>query len=192
MASTALNPATHTPPLARLVGNSWAAKISAIVIGSILLALSAKVIVPMVPVPMTMQTYAVLLLAAVGGRTIGFGAILAYLVEGAAGLPVFTVGGGLAAFAGPTGGFLIGFALTGWLVAEAVERGYAKSLLGSAVVLTLGHLVLFVPGVAWLATLFGFSKAMAAGVTPFVVGTIVKTGLAIASFWAATRLVKKA
>lgn len=192
MASTALNPATHTAPLARLVGNSWAAKISAILIGSILLALSAKVIFPMYPVSMTMQSYAVLLLAAVGGRTIGLGAILAYLVEGAAGLPIFTTGGGLAAFVGPTGGFLVGFALTGWFIAEAVERGYAKSILGSVVVLTVGHLVMFVPGVAWLATIVGFEKAIAGGLVPFIPGTIVKTGLAIASLWAANRAMKKA
>ena len=92
-----------------------------IVLGNILLVLSAKMQVPFWPVPMTMQTYVVLLLAATYGYRLGLVTIMLYLTEGLFGLPVFATGGGLWYLLGPTGGYLMGFvvatAIVGWLVA---------------------------------------------------------------------------
>jgi coniferyl-aldehyde dehydrogenase len=111
----------HVAPLrAWLAERPTAWRIGAVLIGSWLIAASSWMSAPMYPVPMTMQTYAVLIIAALGGWTVGFGAIVAYLIEGALGLPVFANGGaGLAYMAGPTGGFLLGFLLSGAIAAFA-------------------------------------------------------------------------
>jgi biotin transport system substrate-specific component len=110
--------------------------------------------------------------------------VLLYLVEGTVGLPVFAgtpeKGIGIAYMMGPTGGYLIGFvaaaALTGWLA----ERGWDRSLWRSAVALSLGHAVLFLTGLAWLAVYVGWPRAVAFGLMPFLAGTVVKTALGVA------------
>jgi biotin transport system substrate-specific component len=187
------------PLLARHLSNaSWMTKGIAILIGSLILALSAQIAVPMYPVPMSMQTYAVLIVAALGGWTVGFGAIVAYLLEGAIGLPVFANGGaGLAYMAGPTGGFLIGFAVSGAIVAFAAERGLLRTWGGAIALLTVAHLAVFLPGVAWLAGFLSMVKGMSlttalttaffSGFVPFVAGTVLKTGLAVLTVRAADR-----
>lgn len=150
-----------------------------IVLGSAALAVSAKIQVPFWPVPMTMQTLAVLLLGVGLGPWPGALAVLAYLIEGAAGLPVFAGSiAGPGALAGPTAGFLAGFApaaaLTGWLAARGGTR---TGPLGFTTMLA-GHAVVFIPGVAWLATLVGWEKAVMLGLAPFIAGTVVKSALA--------------
>lgn len=192
MASIAFFTAPSAAPLARLVGTSLAARGIAILIGSLILALSAQITVPMVPVPMTMQTYAVLIVAALGGRVIGVGAIVAYLLEGLMNAPVFAGGAfGWVAFSGPTGGFLVGFLVMGWLAAEGVERGYTRSLTGAIAVLTAAHLSVFLPGVAWLSGFVGFEKALALGFVPFIAGTVLKTALAVATLRGGERALAK-
>lgn len=152
-------------------------------LGSAVLAASAQVSLPMWPVPATLQTLAVLLLGALGGARMGMASVALYLAEGAAGLPVFAGGaGGAAALAGPTAGYLIGFLPAAWLAGQA-GRGLARQ----ALVLTAAHLVLFVPGVAWLAGFVGWEKALHAGFLLFVPGTVVKTALALATLRAARR-----
>lgn len=147
--------------------------------GSWLLALSAHVSVPMVPVPMTLQTLALLGLSGALGLRRGTAAVGAYLGQGALGLPVFAGGGGLAYMAGPTGGFLLGFLLCAALVGWAVDRGAGRHWASLLVALGLGHALVFVPGVLWLATFIGPGEAWAAGVAPFVLGTVLKTALAL-------------
>jgi biotin transport system substrate-specific component len=161
------------------------------VAGSVLLAVSAKVQVPFWPVPMTMQSLVVLMIGVAYGSRLGAATVALYLAEGAAGLPVFAgAGAGAAYMAGPTGGYLLGFvlaaALTGWLA----ERGWDRSIGRAAVTLSLGHVLLFVPGVLWLAVLFGWTKAIAFGLTPFIAATVVKTAIGVAlvgAFWSAQR-----
>jgi len=160
--------------------------------GSLLLALSAKVQVPFWPVPMTMQTFVVLVLGAAYGWRLGLATVLLYLAEGAAGLPVFAGsperGIGLAYMVGPTGGYLLGFALsalaTGWMV----ERGWGKGLLGLTLAMLIGHALILAPGVAWLAMAIGWSKAVAVGLTPFWAATALKTALAVAAILGLDRL----
>lgn len=152
----------------------------ALVAAVVALAVSAQLTVPMIPVPMTMQSFAVLVVAALGGWAYGFRAVVLYLVLGAAGLPVLADGtGGVARFTGPTGGFLFGFALVAAGIALAVARGWTRSTLGLTAVLASAHALLFVAGVAGLARVIGLDAAIAKGLEPFVLGAVVKTALAI-------------
>ena len=143
--------------------------------GSLFIALCAHIKVPMWPVPMTMQTFAVLLIGMAYGPRLGAGTVALYLAEGAAGLPVFATGAGIAYFAGPTGGYLIGFLIaafvTGWLAA----RGWDRTIPHAFAAMTLGVILIFIPGVLWLSNLIGMDKAIAAGLLPFLAGAFVKT-----------------
>ena len=157
------------------------------VIGAQLLWVSAKVHVPFWPVPMTMQTYAILALAGLAGWRVGTAAVLLYLAEGAMGLPVFSGtperGLGVAYMMGPTGGYLVGFVLS------ALIAGYACQVRGSLrfVAVLFGmiaaHLAVFIPGVAWLGTIMGYEEALMLNLTQFGVATLLKTGLAIATVY---------
>jgi biotin transport system substrate-specific component len=163
-----------------------------IVLGaSWLLALAAHVSVPMVPVPMTLQTLALLGLAGGLGLRKGTATVLAYLGQGAAGLPVFAGGGGLAYMMGPTGGFLLGFLMCAALVGWAVDRGAGRHWLSLLATLSLGHALVFVPGVLWLATFMGLYEAWLAGAAPFLLGTLLKTALAAMLLLAGGRAVRR-
>jgi biotin transport system substrate-specific component len=157
--------------------------------GSLLLVVAAKVKVPFWPVPMTLQTLAVLGLGAAYGSRLGAATVAIYLAYGLAGLPVFTNTPPLLAgplyFAGPTGGFLLGFvaaaAIAGWAAARGA--GLMRLVLGlvaaEAVILGLGCLWLALGAqMASGATGIGFEKAFAAGVFPFLIGDAVKVALA--------------
>ncbi len=159
-------------------------------VGSAVLTLSARLSIPFWPVPMTLQSLAVLLIGAGFGLRLGAATVALYLIEGAIGLPVFAGtpmhGLGLAYMMGPTGGYLVGF-----LAAAAVRRVLRRTgadrsvpkLLGA---MTLGHVVLFGFGYAWLAHLLGKDLAFTAGVEPFILGTVVKTllaGLVVPAVW---------
>jgi biotin transport system substrate-specific component len=152
--------------------------------GSLLLTISAKISVPFYPVPMTMQTFAVILIGAAFGWRLGAATVLFYLAQGAAGFPVFAgtpeKGIGLAYMAGPTGGYLLGFVagaiVAGWLA----ERGWDKSFVRLTVAMFLAHVTIFVFGTAWLGALIGYEKAWMAGVAPFYLATAFKTLLAAA------------
>lgn len=152
------------------------------VVGSLALTLSAKTQVPFWPVPMTMQTFVVLVIGLAYGWRLGAATVALYLLEGVLGLPVFAgtpeKGIGIAYMMGPTGGFLAGFvlaaALTGWLA----ERGFDRSIPTTALAMVLGNLVIYGFGVAWLAGLIGIEKAVKFGLMPFLLGDAVKVALA--------------
>ncbi len=151
------------------------------VAGSVLMALSAKTQVPMWPVPMTMQTFAVLVIGMAYGARLAGATLLLYLAEGAVGLPVFASGGGIAYFAGPTTGYLIGFLVAAVLVGHLGERGWDRSVPMTFLAMVAGTLVIFVLGVAWLSVFLGnVPAALANGLTPFIVGALVKIALAAA------------
>lgn len=152
--------------------------------GSGLLWLSAKLQIPFWPVPMTMQTFVVLVIGVAFGWKLGTATVMLYLIEGALGLPVFAGtperGIGFAYMMGPTGGYLIGFifgaALCGWLA----ERGWDRSFLRITIAMTAGHLLIFLFGWAWLSALTGsMAKAYVAGVAPFYAASLFKTLLAV-------------
>ncbi len=160
---------------------AWARVIAAALGLSLLLAISAHVQVPFWPVPMTLQTLAVLAIGGLLGPRMAAAAMLTYLAEGAAGLPVFAGtpahGIGLAYMAGPTGGYLLGLLLAAGFAGWAGRR-FARSplLLGAAM---LGAVALnYAPGVAWLATFVGWQRAVALGAAPFLLADLVKAALA--------------
>ena len=149
--------------------------------GTLVLAAAAKIQVPFYPVPMTLQTLAVLAIGAAYGARLAAATLALYLVEGLVGLPVFA--GALAGpvyMAGPTAGYLVGFvvaaALIGWLAERGWDRAWPR-LIGA---MAIGHAVIFACGFAWLALALGAEKAWAAGVAPFYAATLVKTLLAAA------------
>jgi len=174
-------------PLA-LAEASVAAKLAFIAVGTIALALSAWIKIPMVPVPMTMQTYVVLVIGALCGWRLAAATVAAYLAEGLVGLPVFASwGAGPAYLLGPTGGYLAGFVVAATAVGWLAERGGTRDLLRATLTLTFGHALIFAFGVSWLANSAGWSKAVALGLVPFVAATVLKTALAVVSVRAAGR-----
>jgi biotin transport system substrate-specific component len=151
-----------------------------VVAGTVLLALSAKIKLPLPYVPMTLQTLVVLLIGAAYGWRLGVTTVIAYLAEGAAGLPVFAGPvGGLAPLTGPTAGYLFGFVaaalITGWLS----ERGWDRSVLWLFVAMGIGHIVILAAGFAWLAfgVRLGVEKAWLVGVLPFLAASVIKNAL---------------
>lgn len=157
---------------------------------SLLTGLAAQVAIPLpfTPVPVTGQTFAVLLIGAALGARRAFLAQVLYLVEGASGLPVFAGGAaGAQVLVGPTAGYLFAFpfaaALTGWLA----ERAWDRRFLTMFVVMLLGSSVIFALGVAWLARFVPSSQVFATGLLPFLPGDVIKTSLAALVFPGAWR-----
>ena len=153
----------------------------AVVVGSLLLAVSARVQVPFWPVPMTMQTMVVVVIAMTLGSRLGTLVISAYVLEGLLGLPVFANsperGVGLAYILGPTGGYLVGFIVAGFVCGWLAERGFRSSMAMAAAANVIGTVIILALGFGWLATLIGVEKAFAVGVMPFLLGSVVKVGL---------------
>ncbi|HBQ23535.1 MAG TPA: biotin transporter BioY [Alphaproteobacteria bacterium] len=159
----------------------------AALVGSVLLTLSAKIQVPFLPVPMTLQVLAILMMAASFGRAAAVAAVMLYLVQGAAGVPVFAgtpeKGVGLAYMMGPTGGYLLGFLFMAWMVGGFVDKAKALTRHKMIGVMLLATLVMYVPGVLWLGVLFGFDQPLLAwGVFPFILGDLLKALIAGLTF----------
>ncbi|PSC04694.1 biotin transporter BioY [Alsobacter soli] len=169
---------------ARADAAGFARSVFLALVGTALLTLSAKIKVPFYPVPMTMQTLVVLVLGAAYGSRLAAATVVAYLLEGALGLPVFADtperGVGLAYMMGPTGGYLLGFIAGAWLVGYLAERGFGRSLVGMGVAMTLGHAAIFAFGFGWLAMATSAHVAWTAGVVPFFAATALKTALGTA------------
>lgn len=159
--------------------------------GSLLLVAAAKIKVPFWPVPMTLQTLAILFIGFAYGSRLGAATLIAYLAEGAAGLPVFTGAlPGAVAFVGPTMGFLIGFVFMAWAAGFAAERGLARGAVGTAICAIVISALLYIPGLAWplaVAQAFGIEAGWAglpldatvAGfMTPFLLGDALKAVIA--------------
>ena len=161
-------------------GNRVLRTILLVAAGCALLTVSAKIQVPFWPVPMTMQTFVVLVLGAALGWRMAGATVLAYLVQGAAGLPVFAGGGGLAYLTGPTGGYLVGFLAGAVVVGWLAERGWDRNFASSLITMTLGIATVFTFGVGYLASLIGLQPAVAAGLLPFMAGEALKIALAMA------------
>ncbi|HEY0082033.1 MAG TPA: biotin transporter BioY [Pyrinomonadaceae bacterium] len=172
----------------------WVKSIVLVVAFSLLIALSAQVVVPLpfTPIHITLQTFAVLLTGALLGSRLGALALAAYLVEGASGLPFFSGGNGgwLYLVFSPTAGYLLAFLpaafVTGWLA----ERGWDRKFLSAAAAIALGSIVILFGGWLGLLRFYPAGQAFALGVVPFVVGDIVKIALAAAALpsgWALLR-----
>lgn len=180
-------PASFSP--LRLETRSRAFQIGAVLLGTLFLALSSWIEVPMFPVPMTMQTFAITVVGAFYGWRLGGLTILAWLGEAMVGLPVLAGGaGGLAHFAGPTLGYLVAFPIAGALVGYLAEQGWTRNLALGFAAMLLGNALCLVIGGAYLASLLGPEQAMALGVTPFILGGILKSALAALMVKASYRL----
>lgn len=158
------------------------------ILGSLVVAAAAHISVVQLPVPLTLQTLAVLAIGAAFGSRLGAAALTLYAAEGAAGLPVFSpTPDGYPGITGPTGGYIIGFILAAGLVGWLAERGWDRHIGKMLVATLLGAAVLYVPGLAWLSTFVGgLGKAVEYGFAPFWLADIIKAvvaALAFPLFW---------
>ena len=178
-----------------------ASNLATVVLGTLLITICAKINVPVWPVPVTMQGFAIAALAAAFGMRIGVATVGLYLLQGAFGLPVFATGGGLAYLVGPTGGFLLGFLALAAIVGCAADRGASGKPLALFGAMLLGDAVVLVLGFAWLVVMAGqagwidqsnvVASAFAKAVQPFIVWDILKMALAALTVTGAWRLIAK-
>ena len=154
-----------------------------VLLGSALIALSAWVAIPLPfsPVPVTGQTFAVLFVGSALGARRGAASVLAYLAEGAWGLPVFAGGAaGPHVLAGPTGGYLAGFVLGAFLCGALAERGWDRRPSSTIASMALGNAAILLPGMIQLSRFVGTDHVWKLGLLPFIPGDMVKIALAAA------------
>jgi len=152
-----------------------------IICGSLLIALSVqvKVLLPFSPVPITGQTFAVLMVGALFGARRGSLSVLLYIAEGSAGLPVFALGGGLQILFGPTGGYLAGFVAAAYIVGLLAERGWDRQMWKTILAMLVGNMAIYAFGLLWLSRWTGINRVLLIeGLYPFIFGDILKTILA--------------
>ena len=152
---------------------------------SLVTAVAARIAIPLpwTPVPVTGQTFAVLLTGMVLGSRRGALALALYLAEGAVGLPVFAGGAaGPAALLGPTGGYLLAFPLGAAVTGMLASRGWDRRALTTLAAMLIGSGVIFACGLAWLARFVPAGQLLGAGLLPFLPGDVVKAALAALAF----------
>ncbi|AZV23056.1 biotin transporter BioY [Mesorhizobium sp. M7A.F.Ca.CA.001.09.2.1] len=163
--------------------------------GTLVLTLSAKTKVMLGPVDISMQTLAVLLIAAAFGMRLGVATLLLYMAEGAMGFPVFQStpekGLGIAYMLGSTGGYLAGFVVMAAIVGWAADRGWDRHPIKLFNAMLVGEVVMMAMGFAWLALLIGPEKSWQFGVVPFIVGDLIKVALAASLVPAVWTLLKR-
>jgi biotin transport system substrate-specific component len=157
-----------------------------IIVGALLTALCSQIEIPLQPVPITGQTFGVLLVGALLGTRRGGISMLAYVGMGAVGLPVFAGGAaGVSRLAGPTGGYLAGFAVAAAVVGFLSRYGWDRHVVTTGLAMGLGTLTIYLFGVVWLSRFVGWSRVLPTGVAPFLIGDAVKLVLAaVALPWA--------
>lgn len=163
--------------------SGWMLALLAVVAGVGLLAISARVRITLgfSPVPITGQSFAVLLIGAVYGSRLGGVTVMAYLASATAGLPFFAGGAsGWAYFTGTSGGYFVGFFLAAYAVGWLAERGWDRSVVTMAAAMVIGNVIIYVPGWWWLMRELGISaeRSWDLGVQPFLIGDTLKIGLA--------------
>src|SRR5438128_11268470 len=159
---------------------------------SLLTALSAQVVVPIGPIPIAGQTFAVLLTGALLGSRLGAMAMIAYLIEGASGLPFFAGGhGGLLHLMGPTGGYLIAFPAAAYVTGAFAEHGWDRRFLTAAAAMAIGSAIIMLSGWAWFSVVMRTSPTLALfdTIIKFIPGDIIKIALAAAALPSGWKLV---
>ena len=180
---------TITNPRQTLVEALWRGENSLVrnillaVAGSIALWISAKIQVPFYPVPITMQTFVVLVIGMAFGWRLGVATIILYLAEGAAGLPVFAgtpeKGLGIAYMLGTTGGYLAGFVVAAGVVGLLAQKGWDRNVWLTLIAMVIGTAIIFAFGVTWLGSVLGWDKPILDwGLYPFLPGAAFKIALA--------------
>src|SRR6267378_519671 len=166
-----------------------------LVIGfSLLTALSAQIVIPIGPIPITGQTFAVLLTGALLGSRLGAITMIVYLMEGAIGLPFFSGGhGGILHLMGPTGGYLVAFPAGAFITGAFAEHEWDRKFLSAAAAMAIGSIIIIVCGCVWFSLLTHTSIVNAVRVTvaPFILGDIVKIVLAAAVLPSGWKLLRK-
>ena len=176
--------------------NSAVTNIILAIAGSLALWACAKIQIPFYPVPVTMTTFAVLLIGMVYGWKLGAATILLYLAEGAAGLPVFAgtpeKGIGLVYMMSGTGGYLIGYVIAASVCGWLAEKNWDKNIITTAGAMLIGNALIYIPGLLWLGILFGWDKPILEwGLIPFIPGDLLKLALAAVTLPLIWKLVKK-
>ena len=173
---TTLAATIYTRTFPRAAG--WLRDVTLIVLGALFVAALAqvKIALPFTPVPLTGQTFAVLLVGATLGSKRGAASMALYIALGALGLPVFAGGAsGMAYLSGATLGYLVGFVMAAYVIGLLAERGLERSVRTSLIPFLIGTIIIYTCGVAWLTILLGsLSKAVAAGLLPFLIGDAIK------------------
>ena len=171
----------------------WVRDLFLVTVSALFVAVFAQIRIPLpfTPVPLTGQTFAVLLAGAALGAKRGAASLALYTLLGALGLPFFAGGAsGLAYMSGPTLGYLVGFVAAAFAMGLLAERGLERSVRTSLVPFLAGTLVIYLFGAGWLAVLFGVEQALALGVLPFLVGDAIKllfAALALPVAWKLAR-----
>ncbi|MBD3404177.1 biotin transporter BioY [candidate division GN15 bacterium] len=179
----------HSTAYSLIRPNAWWLELPLLLGFNLLLVACAYIVftVPFSPVPITGQTFGVLLVAMALGRVRGTAVVTAYLIEGIAGLPVFAGGSaGPAVLAGPTAGYLLGFVVAAWVVGSLADRGWDKNFGLSVAAMTIGTAVIFIGGLAWLTQFVPLEGLLTAGLIPFAPGALIKIGIAsviLPSIW---------
>ena len=187
---TTLAPTLYTRSFPRTA--AWLREVLLILAGVFVLAVLAQVeiVLPFTPVPITGQTFGVLLLGAAYGSKRGAATMIAYIVAGGLGLPFFSGGSGLRILTGATAGYLAGFVIAAYVIGLLCERGLERSVRTSLIPFLAGTLIIYACGVAWLSVVVGgFGKALTLGVLPFLPGDAVKLIAAALALPAAWKLV---
>jgi biotin transport system substrate-specific component len=178
----------HTLTNDTLIGTAlapldWTRSFGLVIVFSLFIAASAQFAIPISTVPITGQSFAVLLTGALLGSRLGAAAVIAYLIEGAVGLPFFAGGGsGIVRFMGPTGGYLIAFPAAAFVTGAFAEFGWDKRYHTAVIAMAIGSVIILATGWAWY-TIITNTPAVASfklSVVPFIPGDIVKIALAAA------------
>jgi len=165
-----------------------------VIVFSLFIAACAQFAIHIGPIPITGQTFAVLLTGALLGSRLGAAAVIAYLIEGAIGLPFFAAGGaGLVRFFGPTGGYLVAFPAAAFITGAFAEHGWDKRYLTAVAAMAIGSIVIFLGGWAWYAVLTNTPPVAAfkLAVAPFLLGDVIKIALCAAVLPTGWALLKK-
>ncbi len=189
MSSLVTQPHTLVDVLLPRQQRSWLLDAALVLLFSAFVGLTAQVEIPLWPVPLTLQTLGVLFTGTVLGSRRGALALVLYLAEGAAGLPIFAGGAsGVAHMLGPTGGYLAGFVVAAGVVGWLAERGWDRRLVWTALAMAAGNVIIYALGVAWLAVYLGdLQTAVVKGALIFVPGDLIKivvAALALPGGWA--------
>lgn len=187
--TTILAPAARGFDPLCISGRSLPMQAALLLFGTGVLALASQISVPMVPVPITMQTFAITMIGVLYGWRLGALTVLAWLGEAMMGLPVLANGGGgLAPFVGPTAGYLVAFPIIAALAGYLASKGWTGSHVVKSFLAHLSANILCLAiGGAWLGYLIGVEKGLALGVTPFILGAVLKSALAAALLMALAR-----
>jgi len=185
---TTLAPTIYTRTFPGAAG--WLRDVILILLGGLFVAALAQIEIPLpfTPVPITGQTFGVLLAGAALGSKRGAASLISYLVFGTIGLPFFAGGAhGLNVLIGATGGYLVGFVIAAYVIGLLAERGLERNFLTSIIPFLIGTVIIYICGITWLSVVLGsFSQALAAGFTPFLIGDAIKliaASLAVPAAW---------